>query len=503
MRPDIVPQSAWIGHIPFAAWIVEELKPGMLVELGTHNGASYLGFCQAVQLNALHTACFAVDTWAGDEHAGLYGEDVFSTLWKYHQKHYAGFSQLLRMTFDDALACFEDGSIDLLHIDGLHTYDAVKHDFETWLPKMSQRGVILFHDTMVRERNFGVWRLWDEVSQRYPSFEFRHTHGLGVLLVGSDMPDSLGMLSALEQDQPDTVVNRLFESLGDGIRSTENAELLAARLLQGDGELAHYVNSLQEREVLIGHLNQRIQDQEAELANHNRNAAVREQSIEQLKEGIEAHKHELTRHQAEALEREQMIGQFRGAAEQNDALNLASSSALNRAVDEIQSLLPKLQSDISALQGLGELVRNQEFRQAEISDKHGVRLELMGEQVASLHDQLAMLGQRSADVAEAMERLPDPSGVLDIHGAQLESIGARVTEMNAHISALSQQNRDAIAVLERMQSDLDAAREQEVLLQNDIVKQQGELVQVHNSLSWRMTKPLRWMRRVINGNWNG
>jgi hypothetical protein len=134
----------------------------------------------------LPAKCFAVDTWQGDEQSGFYGEDIYLDFQKFHNERYAAFSTLLRCTFDDAAAQFESGSIDLLHIDGLHTYDAVRHDFENWLPKVSNRGIVLLHDTNERQPSFGVWRLWSELSALYPSFEFVHGHGLGVLATGSD-----------------------------------------------------------------------------------------------------------------------------------------------------------------------------------------------------------------------------------------------------------------------------------------------------------------------------
>lgn len=214
MRAEHTPPSAWMGHIPFAGWLTEATQPTIFVELGTHCGTSYLAFCQAVVANGLATRCFAVDTWEGDEHAGLYDESIYGQLHGYHATKYGAFSRLMRMTFDDAVNYFDDGSIDLLHIDGLHTYDAVRHDFETWLPKLSHRGVIIFHDTCVREREFGVWRFWAEISARYPSFEFTHSHGLGVLAVGDDIPLPLRALLGAAGDESRLLVNQMFESLG-------------------------------------------------------------------------------------------------------------------------------------------------------------------------------------------------------------------------------------------------------------------------------------------------
>jgi hypothetical protein len=111
LRPSRLKISAWAEHVPFAFWIVEASHPDCLVELGTHTGTSYA----------------AIDTWKGDEQTGFYGEDVFHELAAYNQEFYSGFSSLIRSTFDEALNYFEDDSIDLLHIDGCHTYEAVRH----------------------------------------------------------------------------------------------------------------------------------------------------------------------------------------------------------------------------------------------------------------------------------------------------------------------------------------------------------------------------------------
>jgi hypothetical protein len=151
---------------------MEQVKPKLFVELGVHTGMSYFAFCQSVKTNQLSTLCYAVDTWKGDEHAGTYGEEVWLDVQDYNSREYTAFSYLLRNTFNEALTYFENKTIDLLHIDGCHTYEAVKTDFENWRPKMTDNGLVIFHDTVVREREFGVYKFWAELKQQYPTFEF-------------------------------------------------------------------------------------------------------------------------------------------------------------------------------------------------------------------------------------------------------------------------------------------------------------------------------------------
>ena len=231
------PDSAWYGHLPFANWIMRAARPALFVELGTHAGISYAGFCDAVLACHLPTRCVAIDTWEGDEHAGFYGSAVFEELSRFHDQRYGSFSRLLRCRFDQALDTLPDGSVDLLHIDGRHRLDDVTEDFNSWLPKLSPRAVVLLHDTNVRERDFGVWRFWDRQRTLYPSFEFLHAHGLGVLAVGEQAPEAVLALCRLasEAEAAPEAVGLLRERFALAGERWEKEYALTAR----DRHIAH------------------------------------------------------------------------------------------------------------------------------------------------------------------------------------------------------------------------------------------------------------------------
>lgn len=186
----IVKPYGWIGHLPFAIQLIKQKKPEVLVELGTHTGNSFCGFCQCISENKISTKAFAVDTWEGDFQAGSYNDSVYKEISRYVNSNFP-FASLMKMTFDDALEKFDNSSIDILHIDGLHTYEAVKHDFETWLPKMKNDGVILFHDIAEKKEDFGVYLLWEQLKEKYQTLEFEHNHGLGILFLEPQSKNTL------------------------------------------------------------------------------------------------------------------------------------------------------------------------------------------------------------------------------------------------------------------------------------------------------------------------
>lgn len=171
----------WHGHRRFAYDLIRFIKPERIVELGTYWGTSFFAFCQAVKDFNLATECVAIDTWEGDEHTGKYDSEAFETFCRIEKQLFSNINiRQLKMRFDDALNHIDDGSVDLLHIDGCHEYDAVKEDYQSWLPKLKKNGIVLFHD-IANTVDYGSVRFWKEISSDFPHLTFLHSWGLGVL----------------------------------------------------------------------------------------------------------------------------------------------------------------------------------------------------------------------------------------------------------------------------------------------------------------------------------
>lgn len=220
---------SWVGHWPFGYWLVMALKPKTIVELGAHSGNSLFCFAQACVEHQVQACIHAVDTWQGDPHAGSYDGEVFSSVQDHTREYYRGIVTLHQKTFDQAALEINRGAVDLLHIDGLHSYDAVKHDFQTWRSRCNDNAIILFHDTAVHRDDFGVHRFWEELISTHRHFEFLHSNGLGVLALGSTLPPLMVEFFEAARD-PGTAerIREFFAAAGSvTLRHAEFAHTLA------------------------------------------------------------------------------------------------------------------------------------------------------------------------------------------------------------------------------------------------------------------------------------
>ena len=369
------PQDSWLEHAPFAFWLIAALRPRVLVELGTHGGFSYFAFCQAVQRLQTETKCYAVDTWKGDEHAGFYGEEVYQQLRSIHDRHYSAFSTLIRSTFDEALPHFNDGSIDLLHIDGRHFYEDVRHDFATWRPKLSDHSVVLFHDINVRQGGFEVFKLWDELCREHPCFEFLHGHGLGVLGIGSDLPGPIRELfAAVENKEAAAHVRSAYSRLGSALSLQFSSDRQAAELVQSKAETqalrkSAALNSAEASRVLkvsadegsrlgseLASMQRRVIELENELERAQHRAAEVQQAVMQLECDLASAKQRTAQLESDLTSAKQQTAQLESdlASAKQRTANLdgelrTQTAVTERRVIELRSTVVAREAELQAI----------------------------------------------------------------------------------------------------------------------------------------------------------
>lgn len=162
--------SAWKGHRTFANWLTKKLNPSVTVDLGVDYGYSLFSLAESSP-----GTVYGIDSFEGDAHAGFH-EDAYDVVKNVIRENNISNIVLIKDYFENA-AKYWNHKIDILHIDGLHTYEAAKNDFQTWTPFLrDNNSVVIMHDTVSFE---GVRAVYEEANM-YKTM-FLHSAGLGVL----------------------------------------------------------------------------------------------------------------------------------------------------------------------------------------------------------------------------------------------------------------------------------------------------------------------------------
>ncbi|MEY2529678.1 MAG: hypothetical protein QOJ05_1768 [Verrucomicrobiota bacterium] len=366
--------DSWCMHLPFAYDLMRELAPKVFVELGVKQGESYFAFCQSAAENKINVRCYGIDSWRGDVQTGNLDPEIEHEVGEYNWR-YSSFSELKVMLFAEAVGEFADGSIDLLHIDGTHTYNEVKTDFESWLPKLSPHGVILFHDVVVRDGGFGVWRVWEEIIGERNSFLFEFGHGLGVWkrepVTESDPAFLRKLMGAGEAERRD--INRFYANAAAALALWHELQGQPATRQESEekeGKIADLKRDVQSKadriaqlQNMMGELQQQVEKATRRAAEIDREIAMQRSQLErandkqsQLKVQIEQKDDRLARAAKDLLDAQWEALTLRGTTlRRAESTDPALSSALelqNRAEvaesdrDHLREMLIGLQKDL-------------------------------------------------------------------------------------------------------------------------------------------------------------
>lgn len=143
--------------------LVEQVRPKVIIEVGTWKGASALRMARACKRLGLNTKIYCVDTWLG---AVEFWTDLSHTPERdlmlvngYPQIYYQFLSNVIHEGFTDMIIPIPNTSAtgakilkhlgvvaDLIYIDGSHEYEDVKSDIDKYMTLLNWSGVMFGDD---------------------------------------------------------------------------------------------------------------------------------------------------------------------------------------------------------------------------------------------------------------------------------------------------------------------------------------------------------------------
>jgi predicted O-methyltransferase YrrM len=179
--------------------LVADRQPKTIVEIGTARGGTLWSFAQVAPEDA---TIVSIDIPSGSAMDVRDGKDVYIGRDRKRLKHFVRGEQQLHLidmnsqlpaTKGVLMQALDGKQIDLLFIDGDHSYKGVKSDFDMYAPLVSPGGMIVFHDINKHsDKRVGVNIFWDEIKKRHQrtvefigkeTWGFMPWGGIGVLFV--------------------------------------------------------------------------------------------------------------------------------------------------------------------------------------------------------------------------------------------------------------------------------------------------------------------------------
>jgi cephalosporin hydroxylase len=150
--------------------LVELLKsrPRVIVEIGAGRGGTSWAWSKLASVNLMVTIDLPDGPWGGENKPETFRYIADNT---YATHHYLAGNSRSEEVRARLLEILKGREIDFLFIDGDHSYEGVKSDYEMYSPLVGSGGLVGFHDICVHppELHCHVHEFWQELIKDNPA----------------------------------------------------------------------------------------------------------------------------------------------------------------------------------------------------------------------------------------------------------------------------------------------------------------------------------------------
>ena len=138
-----------------------EFEDNKMIEIGSYMGESthIFGSC------GLFTEINCIEPFSGTENFNEENNHTWEEVWEEYDTNIRQFKDIVKLhedySYDEkVLSKFNDDEYDFVYVDGNHSFESTRQDFELYIPKIKSNGVLGGHDY---QQGFGVDDALEEI----------------------------------------------------------------------------------------------------------------------------------------------------------------------------------------------------------------------------------------------------------------------------------------------------------------------------------------------------